>query len=156
MERIGVEVERELARGGARDALPLAALTRIWPAAVGETVARNAWPARIARDGTLLVNTSSSTWAFELARLAEEVSESLRASLGGSAPDRVRFAVGPVPEPGGGETAPDSGRIAEPATPEIERQAAEIAAAIDDRELREVVERAARASLARASSDRRF
>jgi hypothetical protein len=156
MERIGIEVERELARGGARDALPLAAVTRAWPAAVGETVARNAWPARMARDGTLLVNTSSSTWAFELDRLAEAVSESLRASLGESAPTRLRFAVGPVPEPDRRERSADRPPIAGVASPEVERQAAEVAAAIDDPDLREMVARAARASLARESSDRRF
>ena len=28
-----------------------------WPAAVGPAIARNAWPARIAKDGTVHVNT---------------------------------------------------------------------------------------------------
>ena len=36
-----------------------------WPSAVGEEIARNAWPARFARDGTLIVNTRDSVWAFE-------------------------------------------------------------------------------------------
>ena len=31
MERIGREVERELARAGRRDAIPLGALTAAWP-----------------------------------------------------------------------------------------------------------------------------
>ena len=66
MERIGREVERELGRGGSRDAIPLAALTAAWPEVVGDAVARHAWPLRIARDGTLHVATASSTWAHEL------------------------------------------------------------------------------------------
>ena len=65
IERIGNEVERELGRFG--PAAGMAELLRAWPDAVGEEIARNAWPARIARDGTLHVATSSSAWAFELA-----------------------------------------------------------------------------------------
>jgi hypothetical protein len=155
MERIGGEIERELARGGARDALPLGAVTRSWRAAVGDAVARNAWPARIGKDGTLHVNASSSTWACELDRLAPEIELSLRASLGENAPTRLRFTVGPVPEPD-----PDDGdaRASAPLrpTPEATAEAADAAAAIEDPDLRSLVERAARASLSRRSSDRAF
>ena len=98
MERIGREVERELARGGSRDAIPLAALTAAWPEVVGDAIARQAWPLRIARDGTLHVATSSATWANELGFLAGEIVERLRARLGPDAPTRLRCAVGPVPE----------------------------------------------------------
>ena len=45
-------------------------------------VAANAWPARIARDGTLHVNTSSSAWAFELGQLAPTILERLSEKLG--------------------------------------------------------------------------
>ena len=72
-------------------------LLEAWPGAVGEMVAANAWPARIARDGTLHVNTSSSTWAFELAQLAPTIAERLRQELGESAPKALRFAVGHLP-----------------------------------------------------------
>ena len=98
MERIGREVERELARGGSHDAIPLAALTAAWPEVVGDAIARQAWPLRIARDGTLHVATSSATWANELGFLAGEIVERLRARLGPDAPTRLRCAVGPVPE----------------------------------------------------------
>jgi len=62
MERIGNEVRRELGRFGS--AGQMADLVAAWPGAVGETVAANAWPARLARDGTLHVAAASSTWAF--------------------------------------------------------------------------------------------
>lgn len=155
MERIGGEIERELARSGAGAALPLAAVTRAWLAVVGETVARNAWPARLGRDGTLHVNASSSTWACELERLAPEIESSLRISLGERAPARLRFSVGPVPEPGAGGAAAPAPAPPRP-TPEAAGDAAEAAAAIEDPELRALVERAARASLSRRSSDRAF
>ena len=158
MERIGHEVERELARGGSREALPLAAITAAWPAAVGETVARQAWPLRVGRDGTLHVATSSATWAFELDRLAPEILDRLEAGLGADqAPSKLRFAVGPLPEPGASpeDTSTAASTTLIPTRAEI--VAAESAAgAIDDPDLRELVARAARASLARARSGRHF
>jgi len=158
MDRIGSEVERELARGGSRDALPLAAVTSAWPTAVGETVARQAWPLRIGRDGTLHVATSSATWAFELDRLAPEILERLATELpAGETPAKLRFAVGPVPEPAT-PTEDDPALLPMPPTPTPDDVvAAEAAAAvIDDPELRELVARAALASLARARSGRHF
>ncbi|HKX47255.1 MAG TPA: DUF721 domain-containing protein [Gaiellaceae bacterium] len=155
MERIGREVERELARGGSRDAIPLAALTAAWPEVVGDAIARQAWPLRIARDGTLHVATSSATWANELGFLADEIVERLRARLGPEAPSRLRCAVGLVPEPPADEPSPSVGPPPEvPA--EIGAEADSAASAIDDQELRDLVARAARASLLRARSGRDF
>jgi predicted nucleic acid-binding Zn ribbon protein len=156
MERIGDEVARELARGGGREALPLAAITAVWRDAVGDTVARHAWPLRVGRDGTLHVATSSATWAFELDRLAVEVGEKLEARLGDDAPAKLRFAVGPVPEPPSPREAQVNPVEAVRPSPGVKREAAAAAAAIEDPELRELVARAARASLSRAPSDRRF
>jgi hypothetical protein len=157
MDRIGDGIQRELARSGSRDAVPLAAVTAAWPAAVGAAVARRAWPLRIGRDGTLHVATESATWAHELTLLESDVLEALRARLGDATPAKLRFAVGPVPEP----AAPleqVSSVPAEPpdVPPEVESEAASAAAAIDDPELRELVARAARTSLLRARSGRHF
>ena len=96
MERIGGDVKRELSRFGT--AGPMTDLVAAWPAAVGETVAANAWPARLARDGTLHVNAASSTWAFELQQLEGEIAGRLREAVPESAPARLRFAAGPLPE----------------------------------------------------------
>jgi hypothetical protein len=155
MERIGREVERELARGGSRDAIPLAALTAAWPDVVGDAIARQAWPLRIARDGTLHVATSSATWANELGFLADEIVERLRARLGPDTPSRLRCAVGPVPESPADEPEPSVGPPPEVPT-EIGTEADSAASAIDDPELRELVARAARASLLKARSGRDF
>ena len=156
MERIGDEVQRELTRTGSRDGVPLAALTEAWPAVVGATIARRAWPLRIGRDGTLHVATESATWAHELALLRDEILERLAARLGSEAPAGVRFAVGPVPEPATAPAPPE--RVVAPSEtpPEIESEAASAAETIEDPELRELVARAARASLLRARSGRHF
>ena len=122
---------------------------------VGDAIARRAWPLRIARDGTLHVATSSSTWANELGFLADEIVERLRARLGPDAPSRLRCAVGPVPESAADKPEPTVRRPPEvPA--EIGEEADSAAAAIDDPELRELVARAARASLLKARSGRDF
>ena len=67
---------------------------RLWPAPVGDAIARAAWPPRISRDGTLLVATRSSTWAFELGLLADEILAKLVADVGPGAPPGIRFAPG--------------------------------------------------------------
>jgi hypothetical protein len=157
MERIEQEIQRTLAASGDGSGLALSEITAAWPAAVGDAVARQAWPQRIGRDGTLHVSAASSTWAFELDRLAPEICERLAAVLGSSAPTKLRFKVGPVPEPAGPVEASSnvSGESFQ-ATPESVSEAASLTAEIDDPELREAVARAARASLSRGSSDRGF
>ena len=157
MERIGREVERELGRRGDGETAAISRIVTSWPQAVGEAVARNAWPLRVGRDGTLHVATTSSTWAFELDRLAPEITERLAALLGDEAPAGLRFRPGPVPEPDRPQAGLDEAPRPAPTTsPEVAAEAAEAASAITDPELRELVERAARASLAAARSGRPF
>ena len=153
MKKISTDVAGELGRFG-----PAAGMVRIveaWPGAVGPTIARNAWPARLARDGTLHVATSSASWAFELAQLEADVLRRLRAATGKDAPPKLRFAVGKLPELGSEDD--DRGDRA-PVTPGPEelRKAAELAAEISDEELRKVVAKAAAQSLARSADDRAF
>jgi Dna[CI] antecedent DciA-like protein len=145
--RLGDSVLEHLDRLGPTppDAAGMAAVVRAWPDAVGEMISRNAWPARFTRDGTLLVHTSSSAWAFELTQLAETV----RATLGAAAPPRLRFVVGRVPERGC-EAAPSAQQECVEATPADVAEGVRIASAIDDSALRERVARAVAASLARA------
>jgi hypothetical protein len=146
-------VRQELARFG--PAAGMAEVVTAWPGAVGEAIARNAWPARIGRDGTLHVHASSSAWAFELAQLESELLGRLREAVGDAAPPRLRFAVGNVPESLPATDADVRPAVPEPTEDEV-GQAAELTAGIGDEELRKLVQRAAAASLARARSDRTF
>jgi hypothetical protein len=158
VDRLDSQVRRELKRLGPADS-DMAAIVRAWPAAVGETVARSAWPARIARDGTLHVNAVSATWAFELGRMAATILEQLRAEVGDATPPALRVAPGPVPEPSSDQATTASARGPQIAS-EDRLEAAALVSSIDDEELRELVARAAAASLAnarfRARSDRAF
>jgi hypothetical protein len=140
-------VRRELARFGAPAAIDR--IVEIWPRAVGEENARNSWPARMARDGTLHVHTADSIWAFELTQLEPRIRE----RLGELAPARIRFVQGLLPEaqtdafdaPVSALPAPTDGDVA---------RAHGMSAEIGDEKLRKLVSRAAAASLARARRDR--
>ena len=145
MDRLGDELRGELARFGPQGGI--GDTVAAWPSAVGDEIARHAWPARFTRDGTLLVNTRDAVWGFELTQRAAEISERLPTK------PKLKFAPGPLPEPppdraaAAAETRPE-------ATVEQARAAAEWASAIEDDELRDLVARAARASLARAAAER--
>jgi hypothetical protein len=145
MESLGDGVRRELRRFGSPGSI--GELVEAWTEAVGPEIARNAWPARVQRDGTLVVHARDAVWAFELTQRAGEISS----RLPGAPP--VKLVPGPLPEP----TPPVAGEAAElPAvTAEQAHAASEWAAAIEDVELRELVGRAAAASLARGTADRR-
>ena len=120
----------------------MAELVEAWPAAVGVQIARFAWPARIARDGTVHVHTADSVWAFELGHRAAEIAERLGVT-------KLRFAPGPLPEA-------DEERVVTvvEATPEEDELAAAVASQIDDEKLRESVQKAVKLSLARGRLDR--
>jgi hypothetical protein len=144
VKRLGDEVDRELRRFGPESRI--AALVEAWPVAVGETIARSAWPARVARDGTLHVNTADSVWAFELTNRAAEIAQRLGV-------DRIRFTPGRLPEPTVPEPA-HRARAPRKPSPALLETGARLAAGIEDEKLRKIVARAAAASLARASDDR--
>jgi hypothetical protein len=153
MERLGDSLDHELRRFGATGSMP--AIVAAWPGAVGDEVARNAWPARISRDGVLHVSTSSSAWAFELTQLARVVLEQLTAGLEDDAPKGLRFAPGHLPEPASAPAEEPAAPLVQPSLDQL-AAAQELASPIGDDELRERVARAAALSLATARSDRRF
>ena len=139
MERLDSDIRRELSQFGPQAGM--AELVERWPEAVGAAIARNAWPARIARDGTVHVNTADSVWAFELGQRAAEMAERLGVP-------KIRFAPGPLPE-AAEEPVPDPVEV----RPEDAERARAIAATIEDENLRETVQKAVSLSLARGRGD---
>ncbi|HST25690.1 MAG TPA: DUF721 domain-containing protein, partial [Gaiellaceae bacterium] len=146
MERIGRAVEKQLGRFDGAGAMPR--IVAVWPGAVGVEVARNAWPARVARDGTLHVHTSSSVWAFELGQLAPQILERLAGELGEVSPKALRFATGHLPEAPVEAAGVPAEALVSP-TREATAEAASLAAAIDDEELRKQVEKAVALALSK-------
>jgi Dna[CI] antecedent DciA-like protein len=142
IDPLGVEIRAELRRFGA-DSGAGDAVTA-WPEAVGEEIARNAWPARTQPDGTLVVHVRDAVWGFELTQRATEISSRL--------PGRPRLRFLPGPLPAGTPDLPPARAIE--ATPEQVREAASLTAGIEDPDLRESVAKAIKAALARAPADR--
>jgi hypothetical protein len=142
MEPLGGQIREEMRRVGADSSA--GDFGPRWPAVVGEEIARNAWPARTQPDGTLVVHVRDAIWGFELTQRAAEISGRLPGQ------PRLRFVPGPLPD-----TAPDRpSRQSIEATAEQAREAASLAAAIEDPNLRESVAKAIKTALARASNDR--
>ena len=119
-----------------------------WPAAVGPEIARSAWPARFQRDGVLVVHTRDAIWAFELTQRAADIQKRLDVK-------GLKFVPGPLPEASVEEAeAPPSEPLV--ASPEQRSRAEEIAAGIEDEDLRNIVTKAIENALARAPNDRSF
>lgn len=144
MKRLGDDVRQQLERFGPAVGMP--ELLEAWPGAVGPTIARNAWPARIARDGTLHVNTADSVWAFELTSRSAEIAERLGV-------EAVRFAPGRLPDPPPAESE-EAEKPPREVSPEHVREGERLAATIEDENLRKIVARAAAASLENGAVDR--
>jgi len=142
VEPLGDQIRAELTRfggeSGAGDAVSA------WPAAVGEEIARNAWPARTQPDGTLVVHVRDAIWGFELTQRAAEISQRLPGR------PRLRFTPGPLP----GTTPEPALRPPLEVSPEQAREADALAAEIVDPKLRESVAKAIKAALARTPDDR--
>jgi hypothetical protein len=149
MDRVGREIARELRRFG--PASGMAPLLEVWAPAVGAEIARNAWPARLARDGTLHVNARDSIWAFELTARADEIRE----RLGAAAPPRIAFSPGPLVESTDGQLEPSRALPPRP-TAEHLAKAESLVRVIRDEDLRKVVAKAIAASLWSADNDRSF
>jgi hypothetical protein len=147
MRRLEFELRAELGRFG--PAAGIAPVLEAWSDAVGAAIATNAWPARLARDGTLVVHTQDSVWAFELTQRADEIRE----RLGAVAPAKLRFLAGPVPEPAAETPSKAPPEVPRPGPEELAR-AEELAASIGDENLRKMVAKAAALSLAKAAADR--
>jgi hypothetical protein len=147
LEPLGDDIRRELGRFGPQGAI--GEMVAAWPDAVGVEIARNAWPARFQRDGTLIVHARDSVWAFELTQRAAEIQERLDGVSG------LKFVAGPVPEASVEEVSTPATAPAV-ASPEQRRQAEEIASEITDESLRKIVTNTIERALANAPNDRSF
>jgi hypothetical protein len=142
VEPLGDQIRAERSRVGADSGAGDAATA--WPAAVGDEIARNAWPARTQPDGTLVVHVRDAIWGFELTQRAVEISERLPGR------PRLKFTPGPLPD----RTPEPTSATPVEASPEQVREAASLTAEIVDPDLRESVAKVIKGALAQARNDR--
>jgi hypothetical protein len=146
LEPLGEVIEGALPETSGRVA-DVAAIARRWPEAVGEAIAREAWPARLTPDGELVVHASAAVWAAELTHLERDLRGRLEA-VGIVPAPRLRFTVGAVPRrPDPTPHTPVA--VEPPADPRADRWTS----SIRDSELREAVSLAARSWLARNAAE---
>lgn len=74
---------------------PLAAVQRVWPAAVGDAVAARATPTG-ERDGVIVVGCESAVWAQELDLMGPELVARLNAALPGEPVRALRCQATPA------------------------------------------------------------
>ena len=144
MDDLGDAIREQLGRFGAPEGIGV--LAAAWPSAVGPEIARNAWPASVQRDGTLVVHVRDAVWGFELTQRAVDIA----ARLPGS--PKLKFVPGPLPDEAAGEPSPPPPQ----ASPEQELEAAELVAPITDPNLREAVAKTIKAALVLRPGDRPF
>src|SRR3569833_1744068 len=75
LEPLGDSLRKALGSLGPNSAM--SETVAAWPAAVGDEIARNAWPARYQRDGTLIVHAKDAIRTFELGHRASEITSRL-------------------------------------------------------------------------------
>jgi predicted nucleic acid-binding Zn ribbon protein len=75
-------------------------LARRWGEVVGERLAQESEPVRLADRGVLVVRVSSSAWGAQLRFLAEEVRRNANEAIGGDLVREVRIVVEAAPGTG--------------------------------------------------------
>ena len=116
----------------------------VWADAVGEALARVSQPARVARDGVLVVHAVDAAWTHAITLERRTILRRLAERLGDAAPTELRVEIGPISV---AAVVEESAPIQ--ILPEARTRAAEIAAGVADDELRAVLERAIAKSLSR-------
>ena len=116
---------------------------------MGAEIARSAWPARFTRDGTLIVHTRDSVWAFELTQRAGEIQERLEGVTA------LKFVPGPLPE-ATVEAIQATPQGSPPASPAQVEEAARLASGIENDDLRKIVTKTIEKALAKRPNDRSF
>jgi hypothetical protein len=131
--------------GGPGDAVM--ALRAAWPSAAGADVAARSLPLRLSRAGVLTVGCESATWAQELQACAELLRDRLSALAPEAGVARLRFVAADhaLPPRRGGPPPPPP---PPPPSPAQLARAERAAARVADPRLREVLSRAAAASMA--------
>ncbi len=123
---------------------PVRRIADVWAAVVGEALARVAQPARIARDGTLIVHAADASWVHALTLEQRTILRKLDERLAGAGPTAMKVEIGPI------SVAPEP-IVHEPIViqPAAQARADELAAATTDPALRASLARAIAITLSR-------
>ena len=68
----------------------------VWTEVVGEGLARVAQPARVTRDGTLIVHAADASWVHALTLEERTILRKLDARMAGDGPTGLKVEIGPI------------------------------------------------------------
>lgn len=145
--RLPTAIGGDIARAVPARLAPVRRISAVWEQAVGAALARVAQPARVARDGTLVVHAADASWVHALTLEQRTILRRLGELLPDGAPAALRAEVGPISVGEAVEETPET-----PIRPEALERAEALTEGVADAGLREVLSRAVAKSLSRSKS----
>jgi hypothetical protein len=137
--RIADAVTATFSRLGLEPRLREHAIFRVWPAVVGQAIARHAAPESL-RNARLLIHVTDPIWLHHLSMMRHRILEALRVRLGPSAVRELVLRIGEVSPPPSPSAAPAGERAAPPDAARLAEIEA-IVAPVKDDEAREAFRR---------------
>jgi hypothetical protein len=148
--RMPASIGSDIAGSMPGDLGPVRRIADVWPEVVGEGLARVAQPARIARDGTLIVHAADASWVHALTLEERTILRKLGERMAGDGPPAMKVEIGPISvAPAVVEYPPID------IQPAAQARAKELAATTADPALRASLERAIAITLSRPDRDER-
>lgn len=129
-------------------------LRHAWERAVGETIATQTHPERIAR-GVLYVRVTTSAWRQELHFLKGEIITGFNAASGLAPIEDIRFFLGEVSGPRSPACQEEVVAASASLTPRDRRMVTESLSRIPDGELREIIRRVMEKEISRRRREQR-
>ncbi|PHX81086.1 MAG: hypothetical protein CK540_04370 [Thermoleophilia bacterium] len=125
---------------------PVRRILGVWNETVGAGLARFAQPARITREGVLIVHAADASWVHAITLEQRTILKKLKEQLAGDAPTELRVEIGLVDT-----RVPEAPPEPTPIQPAAQKTADEMVAGIDDPRLKAALSRAIARSLSRGS-----
>ncbi|MGI9186042.1 MAG: DUF721 domain-containing protein [Gaiellales bacterium] len=142
--RMPASIGSDIAGSMPGDLGPVRRIADVWADVVGEGLARVAQPARIARDGTLIVHAADASWVHALTLEERTILRKLDERMAGDGPPGLKVEIGPISVPAAAVQYPPI--VIQPAA---QARADELTAAVTDPALRASLNRAIALSLSR-------
>jgi hypothetical protein len=142
--RMPASIGSDIAGSMPGDLGPVRRIADVWPEVVGEGLARVAQPARIARDGTLIVHAADASWVHALTLEERTILRKLGERMAGDGPPAMKVEIGPISVPV--ETVEHPPIVIQPAA---QARADELTETTTDPRLKAALNRAIATSLSR-------
>ena len=144
--RVPASIGSDIAGSMPGDLGPVRRIADVGSEGVGEGLARVAQPARIARDGTLIVHAADASWVHAMTLEERTILRKLDERLAGAGPPAMKVEIGPISVP---QAAVEHQPIV--ISPEAQTRADELTEDVADPRLKASLNRAIALSLSRTT-----